>query len=125
VKFFLRSYALFGMLGPRVIADRTHEVVGRWTRWHIQGSKTDGRIGVDWDTVKALRLMIPQAFLLRACEVMSNDRAIRPTAYGRCSGRAGFSSKPNPFQRQQFRKTTSGRIPGDQVIDQSDEDQTQ
>jgi hypothetical protein len=32
--------------------------------------KTDGRIGGDWDTVKALRLMIPQAFLLRACEVI-------------------------------------------------------
>jgi hypothetical protein len=53
-----------------VIADRTHEVVGHWTRWHIRGSKTDGRIGGDWDTVKALRLMIPQAFLLRACEVI-------------------------------------------------------
>jgi hypothetical protein len=44
--------------------------VGRWTRWHIQGSKADGRIGVDWDTVKALGLMISQAFLLRACEVI-------------------------------------------------------
>jgi hypothetical protein len=28
---------------------------------------------------------------------------------------------PNPFQRQQFRKTTSGRIPGDQVIGQMTE----
>jgi hypothetical protein len=44
--------------------------VDRWTRWHIQGSKTDGRIGGDWDTVKALGLMISQAFLLRACEVI-------------------------------------------------------
>ena len=59
-----------GLGGLRVIADRTHELVGRWTRWHIQGSKTDGRIGVDWDTVKALGLMISQAFLLRACEVI-------------------------------------------------------
>ena len=32
--------------------------------------KTDGRIGGDWDTVKALGLMISQAFLLRACEVI-------------------------------------------------------
>ena len=56
--------------GLRVIADRTHELVDRWTRWHIQGSKTDGRIGGDWDTVKALGLMISQAFLLRACEAI-------------------------------------------------------
>ena len=56
--------------GLPVIADRTHEFVGRWTRWHIQSSKTDGRIGVDWHTVKALGLMISQAFLLRACEVI-------------------------------------------------------
>ena len=59
-----------GLGGLRVIADRTHELVGRWTRWHIQGSKTDGRIGGDWDTVKATRVMISQAFLLRACEVI-------------------------------------------------------
>jgi hypothetical protein len=99
--------------------------VGRWTRWHIQGSKTDGRIGVDWDTVKALGLMISKAFLLRACEVI--EEWTGDTPYGLWAVRRSrrIFSKPNLFQRQQFRKTTSGRIPGDQVIDQSDEDQTQ